>query len=152
MMDRISRTFTSPELASPSELTTRRRVQKGQVRCDLGGGRVRGPRWPNSHTVTLAMGTWNVTLLGGKEPELVQEVERYWRYWDSRARLHAQPGLWNQTFSERLDSLLFWSCLRWEAASWCGLAYSLLRVYPSACEEPPPRSEPEWCFVTGLLC
>ena len=23
------------------------------------------------------MGTWNVTLLGGKEPKLVQEVERY---------------------------------------------------------------------------
>uniref|UniRef100_A0A671WJG1 Reverse transcriptase domain-containing protein n=1 Tax=Sparus aurata TaxID=8175 RepID=A0A671WJG1_SPAAU len=27
--------------------------------------------------VTLAMGTWNVTSLGGKEPELVREVERY---------------------------------------------------------------------------
>ena len=27
--------------------------------------------------VTLAMGTWNVTSLGGKEPVLVREVERY---------------------------------------------------------------------------
>ena len=25
----------------------------------------------------LAMGTWNVTSLGGKEPELVREVEQY---------------------------------------------------------------------------
>ena len=36
-----------------------------------------GPRRPNPQMVTLAMGTWNVTSLGGKEPELVQEVERY---------------------------------------------------------------------------
>ena len=48
------------------------------VPCDLGGGRGRGPRRPNPWTVTLAMGTWNVTLLGGKESELVQEVELYW--------------------------------------------------------------------------
>ena len=60
-----------------SELTTRRRVQKGPVQWDLGGSRGRGPRRPNPRTVTLAMGTWNVTSLGGKEPELVQEVERY---------------------------------------------------------------------------
>ena len=45
--------------------------------CDLGGGRGRGPRRPNPRMVTLAMGTWNVTLLGGEEPELVREVERY---------------------------------------------------------------------------
>ncbi|KAI3355454.1 hypothetical protein L3Q82_018290 [Scortum barcoo] len=38
-----------------------------------------GPRRrPNPWTKTLAIGTWNVTsLLGGKEPELVREVERY---------------------------------------------------------------------------
>ena len=57
-----------------SELTTRRRVQKGRVRCDLGGGRGRGPRRPNPRMVTLAMGTWNVN----SQPELVQEIERYW--------------------------------------------------------------------------
>ena len=60
-----------------SELTTRRWVQKGQVLCDLGGGRGRGPRQPNPWTVTQTMGTWIVTSLGGKEPELVREVERY---------------------------------------------------------------------------
>ena len=27
--------------------------------------------------MTLAIGTWNVTLLGGKEPELVREADRY---------------------------------------------------------------------------
>ena len=58
-----------------SRFTTRRRVQKGSVPCDLGGGR--GPRQPTPRTVTLAMGTWNVTSLGEKEPELVREVERY---------------------------------------------------------------------------
>ncbi|KAI3356768.1 hypothetical protein L3Q82_003449 [Scortum barcoo] len=35
------------------------------------------PRRPNPWTKTLAIGTWNVTSLGGKEPELVREVERY---------------------------------------------------------------------------
>ncbi|KAI3366378.1 hypothetical protein L3Q82_000536 [Scortum barcoo] len=34
-------------------------------------------RRPNPWTKTLAIGTWNVTSLGGKEPELVREVERY---------------------------------------------------------------------------
>uniref|UniRef100_A0A671ULT0 Endonuclease/exonuclease/phosphatase domain-containing protein n=1 Tax=Sparus aurata TaxID=8175 RepID=A0A671ULT0_SPAAU len=51
--------------------------QKGPVQRDMGGGRGRGPRRPNPRMVTLAMGTWNVTSLGGKEPELVREVERY---------------------------------------------------------------------------
>ncbi|KAI3377887.1 hypothetical protein L3Q82_008465 [Scortum barcoo] len=32
---------------------------------------------PNPWTKPLAIGTWNVTSLGGKEPELVREVERY---------------------------------------------------------------------------
>ncbi|KAI3351370.1 hypothetical protein L3Q82_005913 [Scortum barcoo] len=32
---------------------------------------------PNPWNKTLAIGTWNVTSLGGKEPELVREVERY---------------------------------------------------------------------------
>ena len=66
------------DLGPPSSrLTTHRRVQKGLVQCDLGGSRGRGPRWPNPRRVTLAMGTWNITSLGGKEPELVREAERY---------------------------------------------------------------------------
>ena len=36
----------------------------------------RGPRRPNPWTLNLAMGTWNVTSLGGKEPELVWGVDR----------------------------------------------------------------------------
>merc|ERR1712035_279511 len=56
---------------------TRRRDQKGKMRRDLGGGCGQGPRRPNPWTQNLAMGTWNVTSLGGKEPELVREVERY---------------------------------------------------------------------------
>ncbi|KAI3371629.1 hypothetical protein L3Q82_024196, partial [Scortum barcoo] len=42
-----------------------------------GSSRGGGPRRPNPWTKTLAIGTWNVTSLGGKEPELVREVERY---------------------------------------------------------------------------
>ncbi|KAK3552129.1 hypothetical protein QTP86_001507 [Hemibagrus guttatus] len=37
-----------------------------------------GPRRPKPWTKNLAFGTWNVTSLGGKEPELVREVEPYW--------------------------------------------------------------------------
>ncbi|KAI3371233.1 hypothetical protein L3Q82_023537, partial [Scortum barcoo] len=37
----------------------------------------RGASTTQSWTKTLAIGTWNVTSLGGKEPELVREVERY---------------------------------------------------------------------------
>ncbi|KAK3535487.1 hypothetical protein QTP70_016908 [Hemibagrus guttatus] len=36
-----------------------------------------GPGDPKPWTKNLAFGTWNVTSLGGKEPELVREVERY---------------------------------------------------------------------------
>ena len=43
---------------------------------------------------------------------------------ESQTHLHAQSGLWSPTPWERLDSLLLWSCPRWEAASWCGFAYS----------------------------
>ncbi len=42
-----------------------------------GGSRRRGPRQPDSWTRKLALGTWNVTLLAGKEPEIVREVERF---------------------------------------------------------------------------
>ncbi|KAI3369744.1 hypothetical protein L3Q82_024415, partial [Scortum barcoo] len=58
-----------------SRLTTRRKVHEGPVQCGLGSSRGGGPRRPNPWTKTLAIGTWNVTSLGGKEPELVREVE-----------------------------------------------------------------------------
>ncbi|KAI3376921.1 hypothetical protein L3Q82_000017 [Scortum barcoo] len=61
-----------------SRLTTRRKVHEGPVQCGLGSSRGGGPRRPNPWNKTLAIGTWNVTSsLGGKEPELVREVERY---------------------------------------------------------------------------
>ncbi|KAI3375387.1 hypothetical protein L3Q82_021873, partial [Scortum barcoo] len=72
-----------------SRLTTRRKVHEGPVQCGLGssrGGGPQGPRRPNPWTKTLAIGTWNVTSLGGKEPELMcgslgsgtQLLERGW--------------------------------------------------------------------------
>ncbi|KAK3524967.1 hypothetical protein QTP86_011732 [Hemibagrus guttatus] len=57
--------------------TTRRKEHKGPVQCVLGSSHRRGPRRPKPWTKNLAFGTWNVTSLGGKEPDLVREVERY---------------------------------------------------------------------------
>ncbi|KAI3356481.1 hypothetical protein L3Q82_017224, partial [Scortum barcoo] len=95
-----------------SRLTTRRKVHEGPVQCGLGSSRGGGPRRPNPWTKTLAIGTWNVTSLGGKEPELVREVERVpgllgvpWEgylivlllgtplfYWGTSSSLHVAPG------------------------------------------------------------
>ncbi|KAK3569488.1 hypothetical protein QTP86_031417, partial [Hemibagrus guttatus] len=56
---------------------TSRKEHKGPVQCVLGSSHGWGPRRPKPWTKNLAFGTWNVTSLGGKEPELVREVERY---------------------------------------------------------------------------
>ncbi|KAK3535934.1 hypothetical protein QTP70_021241 [Hemibagrus guttatus] len=57
--------------------TTRRKEHKGLVQYVLGSSHGRGPRRTKPWTKNLAFGTWNVTSLGGKEPEPVREVERY---------------------------------------------------------------------------
>ncbi|KAK0143194.1 Craniofacial development protein 2 [Merluccius polli] len=54
-----------------------RRGQRGRVQCELGGGRRRGPWRSDPRLQKLALGTWNVTSLVGKEPELVREVEKF---------------------------------------------------------------------------
>ncbi|KAI3358762.1 hypothetical protein L3Q82_014724 [Scortum barcoo] len=90
-----------PEMATwarlSSRLTTRRKVHEGPVQCGLGSSRGGGPRRPNPWTKTLAIGTWNVTSLGGKEPELVQEVERY--------RLEIPPCVGVHPVNKRVASL-----------------------------------------------
>ncbi|KAK3557745.1 hypothetical protein QTP86_000302 [Hemibagrus guttatus] len=64
-----------------AELKMLRRAPGGRVfACGTRPGTARrndGPRRPKPWTKNLAFGTWNVTSLGGKEPELVREVERY---------------------------------------------------------------------------
>ncbi|KAK3553774.1 hypothetical protein QTP70_009300 [Hemibagrus guttatus] len=66
------------DVGSPSHRpTTHRKEHKGPVQCVLGSSHGQGPRRPKPWTKNLAFGTWNVTSLGGKEPELVREVERY---------------------------------------------------------------------------
>ncbi|XDV39319.1 hypothetical protein PO909_008575 [Leuciscus waleckii] len=66
------------DMESPScGLITCRRDRKGPVHSGSGSSRRRGPRRPDLWTWKLALGTWNVTSLAGKEPELVREVERY---------------------------------------------------------------------------
>ncbi|KAK3546900.1 hypothetical protein QTP86_003775 [Hemibagrus guttatus] len=57
--------------------TTHRKEHKGPVQCVLGSSHGRGPQQPKPWTKNLAFGTWNVTSLGAREPELVREVERY---------------------------------------------------------------------------
>uniref|UniRef100_A0A3B3QR52 Endonuclease/exonuclease/phosphatase domain-containing protein n=1 Tax=Paramormyrops kingsleyae TaxID=1676925 RepID=A0A3B3QR52_9TELE len=54
-----------------------RRGHRGQVRSELGSGRRRGPWWSDPRLQKLALGTWNVTTLMGKEPELVREVVKF---------------------------------------------------------------------------
>lgn len=57
--------------------TTRRRRHRGRVHCVSGGGQERRPWRTDPRLPRLAIGTWNVTSLVGKEPELVREVEKY---------------------------------------------------------------------------
>ncbi|TKS65417.1 Craniofacial development protein 2 p97 bucentaur protein [Collichthys lucidus] len=54
-----------------------RGLRGGHVRREMGGSRRRGPWRSDPRLQKLALGTWNVTSLAGKEPELVHEVERY---------------------------------------------------------------------------
>ncbi|TWW62406.1 hypothetical protein D4764_04G0010530 [Takifugu flavidus] len=58
-------------------LTTCRRGQGGQVHCVLGSDRRQGPWRSDPRLHKLALGTWNVTSLVRKEPELVREVEKF---------------------------------------------------------------------------
>ena len=62
---------------TPRRPTTYGENRWGRVRSHTGGGGGRGPRRTGPGPQRLALGTWNVTSLGGKEPELVREVERY---------------------------------------------------------------------------
>ncbi|KAK0155726.1 Retrovirus-related Pol polyprotein from type-1 retrotransposable element R2 [Merluccius polli] len=66
------------DVGPPSRrLTTSRRGQRGRVQCELGGDRRRGPWRSDPRLQKLVLGTWNVTSLVGKEPELVREVEKF---------------------------------------------------------------------------
>ena len=60
-------------------------------------------------------------LTGGERAWTSAEVEQYRLEIIGLTSTHSLG--WNPTPWERLDSLLLWSCLRWEAASWCGLAH-----------------------------
>uniref|UniRef100_A0A8C5CGF6 Reverse transcriptase domain-containing protein n=1 Tax=Gadus morhua TaxID=8049 RepID=A0A8C5CGF6_GADMO len=48
---------------------------RGRVRSHMGGSKGQGSRRTRPGRQKLALGTWNVTSLWGKEPELVREVE-----------------------------------------------------------------------------
>ena len=60
-----------------SGITTHRRVQKGPIQCDLGGSRWAGAPVTQSLDGDSRHGDMECHLTGGKETELVQEVEWY---------------------------------------------------------------------------
>ncbi|TWW73603.1 hypothetical protein D4764_15G0009970 [Takifugu flavidus] len=65
-------------MGSPSRgLTTCRRGQGGRVHCVLGSSRRQGPWRSDPRLHKLALRTWNVTSLVGKEPEFVRKVEKF---------------------------------------------------------------------------
>ncbi|KAI3360600.1 hypothetical protein L3Q82_002468 [Scortum barcoo] len=106
-----------------SRLTTRRKVHEGPVQCGLGSSRGGGPRRPNPWTKTLAIGTWNVTSLGGKEPELVREVERYRLEIVGLTSTHSLGS--GTQLLERGWTLHYSGVAQGERRrGWCGLAYS----------------------------
>ncbi|XP_061767027.1 uncharacterized protein LOC133559349 [Nerophis ophidion] len=62
---------------SSNGLITHSRGHRGRVQCELGSSRKQGTWRSDLRLQKLALGTWNVTSLGGKEPELVREVEKF---------------------------------------------------------------------------
>lgn len=48
------------------------------MQSSLDGSSAKGAKRPNLQIKPLAIGTWNITSLGEKEPELVRGDERYW--------------------------------------------------------------------------
>uniref|UniRef100_A0A8C5CRJ5 Reverse transcriptase domain-containing protein n=1 Tax=Gadus morhua TaxID=8049 RepID=A0A8C5CRJ5_GADMO len=69
--------YVAPPLSSSHGPTTCGTTRWGRVRSHMGGSEGQGSRRTRPGRQKLALGTWNVTSLWGKEPELVREVERY---------------------------------------------------------------------------
>ena len=69
--------YVAPLPSASHGPTTYGKTRWGRVRSHLGGGESRGSRRTRPGWQKLALGTWNITSLWGKEPELVREVARY---------------------------------------------------------------------------
>ena len=80
----VARFATEPGRAQPEQATWHTPplrpvgapIAEGWVSCHMGGSESQGSRRTRPEWQKLALGTWNVTR-GGKEPELVREVECY---------------------------------------------------------------------------
>ena len=80
--------------------TTRGWKQWGRVRCNKGGSYSRRFGRTDSGQRRLTFGTWNVTTLLGKEPELVREVEpTSWIWWGSPPHIARtlDPNSWTRS-------------------------------------------------------
>ena len=88
-----------------------------------GGSRRQRPRQPDPWTRKLALGTWNVTSLAGKEPEIVREVERFRLEIVGITSTHGLGS--GTTLLERGWTLSHSGVARGERRRcWCGFAYS----------------------------
>ncbi|KAI3352796.1 hypothetical protein L3Q82_019234 [Scortum barcoo] len=135
MKRRISRTVTSPGLALPGAPPWSQAWGWGSGCRRAPGGRVfaHGTRPGSARNGDVGPclpvgspppqeGTWNVTSLGGKEPELVREVERYRLEIVGLTSTHSLGS--GTQLLERGWTLHYSGVAQGVAASWCGLAYS----------------------------
>ena len=90
-------------------LTTCGRGQGGRVQYGLGSSRRRRPLRSDPRLLKLALGTWNVTSLLGKEPKLVCEAERFRLDIVERYRLTLTHGLGSGTSLLERGWILFHS-------------------------------------------
>jgi len=98
----------------PCGLTTCRESHWGWVCCIPAGRQKRGHGRADPRHHRLVLGTWNVTSLPGKEPELVWEVERYQLDMVGLTSTHS-TGSETKLLEVGLDPLLFRSCPGCEA-------------------------------------
>ncbi|KAI3356654.1 hypothetical protein L3Q82_003288 [Scortum barcoo] len=92
------------------------RSMRGLVQCGLGSSRGREPRRPNPWNKTLAIGTWNVTSLGGRSLSSCVEVERYRLEIVGLTSTHSSLGSGTQLLERGWTPSLLWSCPGWRRA------------------------------------
>ncbi|KAI3377385.1 hypothetical protein L3Q82_008575 [Scortum barcoo] len=107
-----------------SRLTTHsRKVHEGPVQCGLGSSRGRGPRTTQSLDQNSGNRDMECHLAGGKEPELVREVERYRLEIVGLTSTHSLGS--GTQLLERGWTLHYSGVAQGERRrGWCGLAYS----------------------------
>ncbi|KAK5604392.1 hypothetical protein CRENBAI_018393 [Crenichthys baileyi] len=131
----------SPNLPSKADLHAKQ--------CGFDSTRLAPCVWKGSECIAIERraGSRHVEcyLAGGKEPELVREVERYRLEIVGLTSTHS-VGLWNPSPGEGgLASLLLWSGPRGEAAGWLGVC-----LFPPSSPRLVLGFLPQWMRAYGL--